>query len=219
MGGSDPLLVETEREKALVMRKRGEVYLEALCAIVEHHLGLHCASAIAQQEDRAHISINELLSGDLPSLEVLARRKQFYFLTDHVLHEEGLEEHLSRHDVVLEGSADTVSGNVHRFRGMVACAGSVTGPVRVLHRKEEIPTFQDGEILVTAMTTPDYLPAVQRAIGIITDEGGVTCHAAIVARELGKPCLIGTKVATQVLRTGMTVELDANVGSVRILTA
>ena len=217
MGGGDPLLAEPEREKALAMRKRGETYFEALSAIVERHLTLHCASAIAQQKDRFYISIDELLSGSLPSVEVLARRRNFYFLTDDVLHEDGLDAYLAKCDVVLEGSADTVTGNVHRFRGMVACPGSITGSVRVLYRKEEIPTFLDGEILVTAMTTPDYLPAVQRAVGIITDEGGITCHAAIVARELGKPCLIGTKVATQVLRTGMIVELDANAGSVRIL--
>ncbi|HLB51034.1 MAG TPA: PEP-utilizing enzyme, partial [Patescibacteria group bacterium] len=83
--------------------------------------------------------------------------------------------------------------------------------------KSQIPELQRGEILVTAMTTPDYLPAMHQAAAFITDEGGITCHAAIVARELKKPCIIGTKIATQVLKDGMLVEIDADNGIVRIV--
>jgi len=67
------------------------------------------------------------------------------------------------------------------------------------------------------MTTPDFVPAIQKAAGIITDEGGITCHAAITSRELKKPCIIGTKFATQVLHDGDLVEVDADNGVVRIL--
>lgn len=67
------------------------------------------------------------------------------------------------------------------------------------------------------MTTPDYLPAMNKAAAFITDEGGVTCHAAIVAREIGKPCIIGTKFATKILKNGDMVEVDADSGVVRIM--
>ena len=64
----------------------------------------------------------------------------------------------------------------------------------------------DGEILVSTMTVPDFLPAMKKAAAFVTDEGGITCHAAIVAREMKKPCVIGTKFATEVLRNGDLIE-------------
>ena len=67
------------------------------------------------------------------------------------------------------------------------------------------------------MTRPEYLPAMKKAAAFITDEGGITCHAAIIAREMKKPCIIGTKIATQVLKDGDMVEVKANHGLVIIL--
>jgi pyruvate,water dikinase len=78
---------------------------------------------------------------------------------------------------------------------------------------------QKGDILVTSMTTPDYVPAMERAAAFITDEGGLSCHAAIVAREMKKPCIIGTKIATKVLKDGDIVEVDANQGIVKKLNS
>ena len=69
------------------------------------------------------------------------------------------------------------------------------------------------------MTSPWYIPAIRRAVAIVTDEGGTTCHAAIVSRELKKPCIIGTKVATEVLRDGDLVEVDTEKGEVMIARA
>jgi pyruvate,water dikinase len=66
------------------------------------------------------------------------------------------------------------------------------------------------------MTRPEYLPAMKKAAAFVTDEGGITCHAAIVAREMGKPCIIGTKVATKVLKNGDLVEVKGNHGVVLI---
>ena len=68
------------------------------------------------------------------------------------------------------------------------------------------------------MTMPAFMPAMRKAIVFVTDEGGITCHAAIMARELHKPCIIGTKIATKVLNNGDEVEVDANNGVVRILS-
>ena len=75
-----------------------------------------------------------------------------------------------------------------------------------------------GDILVTGMTLPDYIPSMKKAAAIITNEGGITCHAAIVSRELGKPCIIGTKNATTIIKDGDMIEVRANHGTVRILT-
>ena len=67
------------------------------------------------------------------------------------------------------------------------------------------------------MIKPDYLSAMKKAVAFVTDEGGITCHAAIVARELNRPCIIGTKIATKVLKDGDEVEVDADKGVVKIL--
>jgi len=77
--------------------------------------------------------------------------------------------------------------------------------------------FQDGDILVTSMTRPEFMPIMKRSGAVVTDEGGITCHAAIVSRELKKPCIIGTKIATQVLHDGDLVEVDADNGVVKII--
>jgi len=71
--------------------------------------------------------------------------------------------------------------------------------------------------LVSPMTIPDFVPAMEKAIAFITDEGGILCHAAIVSREMGKPCIINTKYATKVLKDGMEVEVNADEGTVKIL--
>lgn len=106
------------------------------------------------------------------------------------------------------------------LKGNVGSKGSiliVKGIVRILMSPQEMDQLKDGEILVTAMTTPEYVPAMRRSLAIITDEGGVTCHAAIVSRELGKPAIIGTKIATKFLKNGEFIEIDMEKGQIRKL--
>jgi len=98
--------------------------------------------------------------------------------------------------------------------GLAASAGRASGRVRVLDRPEEQSEMLDGEVLVAPMTSPDWLPAMRRAAALVTDGGGMTCHAAIVSRELGLPCVVGTRTATQVLQTGQTVTVDGQQGKV-----
>lgn len=75
--------------------------------------------------------------------------------------------------------------------------------------------FLPGDVIVAEMTSPDYVPWMKQAAGFVTDEGGLTCHAAIVARETQKPCVVGTRIATKVFKTGDMVEVDAKNGVVR----
>ncbi len=102
--------------------------------------------------------------------------------------------------------------------GRSVSKGVVKGVARIVLDARDLDRVQDGDILVTKMTTPEFVPAMNRAAGIITDEGGVTCHAAIVSRELGVPCIVGTKDATAKLKDGDLVQLDANSGIVRVLS-
>ncbi|MFA6307585.1 MAG: PEP-utilizing enzyme [Patescibacteria group bacterium] len=100
-------------------------------------------------------------------------------------------------------------------RGRTAFKGKVQGIVKVINKIKEADDLKEGEILITSMTDPRYVPAMKRAGAIVTDEGGITCHAAIVSRELKIPCVIGTKVATEIFKNGDMVEVDANSGIVR----
>ncbi|MFA6227016.1 MAG: PEP-utilizing enzyme [Candidatus Paceibacterota bacterium] len=106
--------------------------------------------------------------------------------------------------------------DIKEIHGQVANKGKVVGKVRVL-KSSHVNNFDNGDIIVTGMTTPDFAPLIKRAGGIITDEGGITCHAAIISRELNIPCIIGTKIATKVLKDGDKVELDAEKGIIRII--
>ncbi len=106
---------------------------------------------------------------------------------------------------------------VDDFRGMCASTGIASGKVRICRTKEDLDKFEKGEILVASMTRPEFVTAMRRAAAIVTDEGGVTCHAAIIARELKIPCVIGTKIATKILNNGDYVEVRANHGLVKIL--
>ncbi len=101
------------------------------------------------------------------------------------------------------------------FKGNSACPGKVRGIVKVCRGESELSKMREGDILVACMTQPEFLPALKKAKAVVTDEGGLTCHTAIVARELGIPCIIGTKIATKVLKDGDLVEVDANKGIVR----
>jgi len=105
--------------------------------------------------------------------------------------------------------------NMNQLKGMVAYPGNITGTARVIFKKEELAQFQKGEILITPMTSPEFVPAMKIAKAIITDEGGVLCHAAITAREFKIPCIIGTGKATSVFKTGDRLEVDAHQGIVR----
>jgi len=107
--------------------------------------------------------------------------------------------------------------NVSELKGSVANKGFAKGVVKIILNEKDFSKFNEGDILVASMTRIEYVPLMKKAGAIVTDEGGITCHAAIVSRELNKPCMIGTKISTRVLKDGDLVEVDANKGVVKVL--
>ncbi len=105
--------------------------------------------------------------------------------------------------------------NVTEIKGVVASPGHARGRVRIIRKTYEMADFKTGEILVTNQTTPEFVPIMKKAAAIVTEQGGITSHAAIVSREMKKPCVIGTKIATSALLNGEVVEVDAHNGIVR----
>lgn len=106
---------------------------------------------------------------------------------------------------------------VSELHGQCGCRGQARGVVKIVNVVSDMVKVENGDILVSISTQPDLLPAMKRAAAFVTDQGGVTSHAAIVAREMHRPCVIATKNATKVLKDGDFVEVDADKGIVRII--
>jgi pyruvate,water dikinase len=119
---------------------------------------------------------------------------------------------------VAGGSTATADGGDEEevlLRGLGASPGLASGAVRVVQKLDQLDKVAAGDIIVTEMTTPDMVPAMKRAAGIVTDEGGMTSHASIVSRELGVPAVVGTETATGVLADGEVITIDGEKGLVR----
>ncbi len=122
----------------------------------------------------------------------------------------------SSNEKIEESSENDVSSTERKIilRGDTASRGSYSGNVKVVKDASELDKIEKGDILVTKMTTPDMVPAMQKAGAIVTNEGGMTCHAAIVSREMGIPCVVGTEHATEVLKDGDLITVEASQGIV-----
>jgi phosphohistidine swiveling domain-containing protein len=110
-----------------------------------------------------------------------------------------------------------VEMNIQEIKGEIGNHGKTIGIVKVIVNVDDFHKMEAGDVLVAPMTTPDFVVLMQKASAIITDIGGMLCHAAIVSRELNKPCITGTKIATQALHDGDEVEVDADHGVVKII--
>jgi len=103
------------------------------------------------------------------------------------------------------------------IKGISVSYGKVIGSVRIFNKQEDFASFLQGEILVVSQSKADIVHLIPKAAAVICDEGGMMSHAAVLSREFKKPCIIGTKIATQILKDGDMVEVDANKGIVRII--
>jgi rifampicin phosphotransferase len=146
--------------------------------------------------------------------------------TAYVLHNGVLRSYMGDEALEIErkelGEDRNQSVSITELKGASASPGKVTGVIHILEVNDPIAaqkfrkTFNGG-ILVTSMTQPNIVDIAERADAIITDEGGMLCHAAIISREFGIPCIVGTHKATKVLKDGDVVEVDANTGIIKIL--
>lgn len=120
-------------------------------------------------------------------------------------------------DEVKQIEKSFVENSSSEIKGQPAYKGKVTGKARVIKNFSAAVDLEKGEILVTGMTDPNYVPMMEKAGAIVTDAGGLLCHAAIVSREMKKPCVVGTKIATHLIKDGDMIEVDADKGIVKIL--
>lgn len=215
-------------EAALVAQVRDIIYLRTQRADFFHHASGIVLPLVVDAAKRLRISYHDLLYLT-PEEVVGALRGENNDISETLASRKGdVLVYLQGGYIILSGSVATayvqerpvfnrmVDASV-QVVGVTAYRGAVTGRARVVFTPEDANKLQVGEVLVTTMTTPNLIKAMERATAFVTDEGGILCHAAIVAREMKKPCIIGTKIATKVLKDGMMVEVDANEGMVRIL--
>ena len=152
-----------------------------------------------------------LATNKLPKQSELERR----FVKSAFLHQNG------EHKLFSGQSAAQVEKLVHVkitesvVKGSVAFAGKVVGTARIVMDPSKVKVFNKGDVLIAGSTRPEFLQIMHKASAFVTDAGGILSHAAIVARELKKPCIIGTLLATKVFKDRDRVEVDANKGTVR----
>ncbi len=205
------------REAALGYRERGEKYTEIVHHAMEVFWRTHLPADVL---DLAFVVTPEelvaLIREDISSqdIEFIRERLRGYGLFDGVVYP---VERLRR--VLLESGIGLDEGEVaervESVRGTTAQPGRVSGPARIVIKKADLARVQPGDVIVAEMTNPDYVPWMKQAAAFVTDEGGMTCHAGIVARELGTPCVVGTKIATKVFKDGEMLEVDATNGIVK----
>lgn len=187
-------------------RRRVYVLIIPLITEVGKRIGLSFDQVV-------YLSIPEIISylkrGINADSEIARKRKNVYSIT--II---GGKVTIHNKDVSSDFISDSLT-NVSEVKGQPTYPGKVNGIARIINRPSEFNKFNKGEILITVMTHPEYLPIMKIAKAFVTDEGGITCHAAIVSRELGIPCIIGTKIATKVFKDGDKIEVNANHNWVR----
>jgi len=170
-------------------------------------------------QDACNLSVEEtikLLNGIKPDLENIKLRsahKVIYYYHNNKI------EVITDHNLI-QDTAKVLEGKVksnNELKGITACTGKARGRVKIINNSQDLGKIQEGDIFVARYTFPSFTPYMSKAAAIITDEGGLTSHAAIVSRELKKPCIVGVKLATKVLKDGDVVEVNATKGTVRII--
>jgi phosphohistidine swiveling domain-containing protein len=160
-----------------------------------------------------------LLRGNSISAELLNERFNFsiYYSSakipsDLFLVGERAQAFIAKLNIIKEEIAD-----VKMLAGDCASPGRARGEAKVINVIADMDKMKVGDILISVATTPDLVPAIKKASAIVTDVGGITCHAAIISRELGIPCVVGTKIATKVITDGMLLDVDATHGKVDMI--
>lgn len=177
------------------------------------------ASELKKQADKYNVSYEQLLHvirteipEKIPTTEELDVRIKAHAV---VYDEAGLSCVVGQKLEEIQKLLHEDLGDVSELSGAIAYKGIVTGTVRLVFDTEDFDKVEKGSILITSMTNPHMMPIMKKAAAFVTDEGGITCHAAIISREMKKPCIIGTKHATKIFKDGDVVEVDAERGIVK----
>lgn len=163
-------------------------------------------------EDFINLRINDIIYFIDKKIELNDIKKGYGILLD----KGNIKIYTGKEIEKLKVEKENIEG-IKEVKGIIANRGYVQGRVKILKDAYSKSIVEYGDIIIAPMTTPNLALSMEKAAAFVTNEGGLTCHAAIIAREMDKPCIIGTKIATQVFKDGDFVEVDANKGIVRKL--
>jgi phosphoenolpyruvate synthase/pyruvate phosphate dikinase len=218
----------SKKDKGIVKQVRDMVYLRNQRADFFHESGYHIKPFLdkvagmldVSYSDLLHICVPEIilaLEGNFDYKKYIDERKK-NFIIYYNFNEPVVLQGIEVENYLKEKSFLNLQlYKEDKISGKIAYKGIKTGRVKIIKTSDENHKVENGDVVVSIMTIPSFIPALEKASAFVTDEGGITCHAAIVAREMGKPCIIGTKIATKVLKDGDLVEVDAERGIVKIL--
>ena len=183
---------------------------------LQKEIGRRLGWSLAQVRSATLEELKAALLGKKTDIDKINERRQF-----HIIAPVGNRAKIFQGASVVEWQIRNLNiekvrlKNVKEINGQSVFLGKVTGLVRRIDLPEEMSKMKAGDILVSTATTPSIVPAIRKAAAIVTDEGGLTCHAAIMAREFQIPCVVGAKIATRGLKDGDKVSVDASNGKIR----
>lgn len=191
------------------------VYLHYL-EILLKEIGKRSNISLNTMRDTFPYEIKDILGGKVTENDINRRRERCFVVWE----EKGIKPLILTGDNANEWEKILTppTSTTKIIKGNCASKGKAKGKVRILLNASENDKLEQGEVLVTFMTSPDFMSAVRKCSAIVTNLGGITSHAAIISRELGIPCIVGTKNATEILKTGDMVGVDADNGIVKILS-
>jgi phosphoenolpyruvate synthase/pyruvate phosphate dikinase len=215
----DKSLVKLIRDIVYLRTQRTDFFQESsyyvlnLVKLIANELGV-------SYSDLLYLSATEVilaLNGKFDYKTCITKRKEGFIVffdtkEDAILESTSANEFIKKLSILnrnVEGLSEII--------GKTGYGGKASGKAKIVKSDLDNSKVEKGDILVSMMTTPNFIPALERAIAFVTDEGGVTCHAAIIAREMKKPCVVGTKIATKVIQDGDFVEVDADKGIVKVI--
>ena len=210
-------LIQISQQMIILQDDRKALNLEANVYLLE---------ILKELSSRTHIPLNlllwstskefsKLIAGEDLTNEFTQRKKSCVLIVDE---DEFLVKTKDQYGKLYqEYFGDIKNQNRTELGGRRAQGGRITGKAKIILNPHEANNFQKGDVLVTTMTSPDFISLMKKASAIVTDQGGITCHAAIISRELQIPCVVGTQFATQTFKDGDILEVNANHGLVKIL--
>lgn len=217
--GKEPLFPQEIIKKAKEIREN-DTFFDDSVELVYNYLDIISENEHWPKEVMKFLLLSELKeaidSKQINFNKINQRKKGYAYFDKKLFLADELPEMLQRYSYKLnELKSSEKKSNV--IKGVMASPGFVLGRIVRIFNREQLNKINYGDILVAPMTTPWYVPAMEKAIAFVTDEGGILCHATITAREMKKPCIIGTKIATKVLKDGDLVEVDADKGIVNVI--
>ncbi|MBH41569.1 MAG: hypothetical protein CL685_02545 [Candidatus Magasanikbacteria bacterium] len=225
---NDTQLAKVPGLKEIITLAKEFTFLRTWRTDTIYHAGVKVKNLMNRIKEILHISDNDLLhltyteiinslnSGKLAvTKEDIAQRKKDFI----TLHWKGAEHIITNPSTIAYLAQNILPKEkvTHELTGSAVYPGVVTGKAFVVFQQEDVAKVKKGDILVAVMTFPHFIAAMEKASAFVTDEGGILCHAAIIAREMKKPCVIATKNATKHITSGDTIQVNGTTGVVKIL--